>query len=120
MNAIEKLLVAKELLEQNMSKNIGHVSIDFTYKKLHIIFIDGIHLHIVYNDHGEYSYSIIFSKIDLDRVRFDNYDDHWKVSSHPHHFHPRKTKKATESSMKGFPKEDMPKLIKILKSGNIK
>jgi hypothetical protein len=120
MTAIEKLLVAKELLELYLSKNIGHVSIDFTYKKLHIIFIDGIHLYVVYNDHGEYSYSIIFSKLDLDRCRFDNYDDHWKVSSHPHHFHPRKTIEATKSSMNGFPEEDMTNLIELLKSGKLK
>jgi hypothetical protein len=120
MNAIEKLLVAKELLELNLSKNIGHVSIDFTYKQLHVILIDGIHIYVVYNDHGEYSYSIIYSKLDLDRCRFDNYDDHWKISSRPHHFHPRKTREATESSMKGFPEQDMIILIELLKSGKLK
>jgi len=90
MKASEKLIIAKELLELNFSNKISQISIDLTYKQLHIVLIDGIHLYIVYNDHGEYSYSIIFSKLDLDRCRFDNYDDHWKVSSRPHHFHPRK------------------------------
>ena len=120
MKANEKLLVAKELLELNLSEKLSQISIDLTYKQLHIILIDGIHLYIVYNDHGKYSYSIIFSKLDLDRCRFDKYDDHWKVSSHPHHFHPRKTKEAIESPMKGFPEQDMIKLVELLNSGKLK
>ena len=120
MKASEKLIIAKELLELNFSNKISQISIDLTYKQLHIVLIDGIHLYIVYNDHGEYSYSIIFSKLDLDRCRFDNYDDHWKVSSRPHHFHPRKTKEAINSPMKGFPDKDIIKLIELLKSGELK
>ena len=120
MNAIEKLLIAKELLELNLSQTISQISIDLTYKQLHIILIDGIQLYIVYNDHGEYSYSIIFSKLDLDRCRFDNYDDQWSVSSHPHHFHSRKAKDAINSPMKGVPEQDMIKLIELLKSGELK
>ncbi len=120
MKASEKLIVAKELLELNLSTKISQISIDLTYKQLHIALIDGIHLYIVYNDHGEYSYSIIFSKLDLDRCRFDNYDDHWNVSSRPHHFHPRKTKEAIKSPMIGFPDQDIIKLIELLKSGKLK
>jgi hypothetical protein len=120
MKANEKLLVAKELLELNLSKEISQISIDLTYKQLHIILIDGINLYIVYNDHGEYSYSIIFSKLDLDRCRIDNYDDHWKVSSCPHHFHPRKIKEAIKSPMKGLPDQDIIKLINLLKPGELK
>ena len=97
MNASEKLQIAKEILELNLSERISQISIDLTYKQLHIVLIDGIQLYIVYNDHGEYSYSIIYSKLDLDRCRFDNYDDLWKVSSQPHHFHPRKTKEAIKA-----------------------
>lgn len=33
----------------------------------------------------KYSYTIIFSKFELDRCRFDNYDDRWEVSTKPHH-----------------------------------
>jgi hypothetical protein len=120
MKANEKLLVAKELLELNLSNKISQISIDLTYKQLHIVLIDGIHFYIVYNDHGEYSYSIIFSKLDLDRCRFDNYDDHWNVSSRPHHFHPRKTKEAIISPMYGSPDQDMIKLVELLNSGELK
>jgi len=120
MNANEKLLIARELLELNLTEKISQISIDLTYKQLHIVLIDGIHLYIVYNNHGEYSYSIIFSKLDLDRCRFDNYDDHWNVSSRPHHFHPRKTKEAIKSPMKGSPDQDIIKLIELLKSGDLK
>ncbi|MFW9988921.1 MAG: DUF6516 family protein [Candidatus Odinarchaeota archaeon] len=120
MKANEKLLIAKELLELNLSKKISQISIDLTYKQLHLILIDGINLYIVYNDHEEYSYSIIFSKLDLDRCRFDNYDDHWLVSSRPHHFHPRKTKEAIRSPMKGLPNQDIIKLVELLNSGKLK
>ena len=119
MNANEKLISAKDILEQHLSKEISYLSIDFMYKQLHLVFLDGIHLYIVYNDHGEYSYSILFSKLELDRCRFDNYDDRWNISSRPHHFHPRKKKYAIESMMKGFPDQDMITLIELLKSGKL-
>ena len=119
MNANEKLISAKDILEQHLSKEISFLSIDFMYKQLHLVFLDGIHLYIVYNDHGEYSYSILFSKLELDRCRFDNYDDRWNISSRPHHFHPRKKKDAIESMMKGFPDQDMITLIELLKSGKL-
>jgi len=47
MKANEKLLIAKELLELNLSNKISQISIDFTYKQLHIVLIDGVHLYIV-------------------------------------------------------------------------
>ena len=119
MNANEKLISAKDILEQHLSKEISYLSIDFMYKQLHLVFLDGIHLYIVYNDHGEYSYSSLFSKLELDRCRFDNYDDRWNISSRPHHFHPRKKKYAIESIMKGFPDQDMITLIELLKSGKL-
>jgi len=103
MNANEKLISAKDILEQHLSNEISSLSIDFMYNQLHLVFLDGVHLYVVYNNHGQYSYSIIFSKLELDRCRFDNYDEHWNVSSRPHHFHPRKKKDAIESIMKGLP-----------------
>ena len=120
MKASEKLEIAKKLLELNLSNKISQISIDLTYKQLHVVLIDGIHLYIVYNNYGQYSYSIIFSKLDLDRCRFDNFDDCWKVSTHPHHFHPRKTKEAIKSPMEGFPDQDIIKLVDLLKSGDLK
>jgi len=120
MKGNEKLLIAKEFLEKNLANKIKKISLDFTYKQLHVTFFDGIQLYVVYNDHDEYSYSIIFSKLELDRCRFDNYDDHWNVSTRPHHFHPWKKKEAFESIMEGIPDQDMDRLIEFLKSGKLK
>ena len=120
MKGDEKLIIAKDLLENNLAYKIKKLSLDFTYKQLHITFFDGIQLYVVYNDHDEYSYSILFSKLELDRCRFDNYDDRWNVSTRPHHFHPRKKKEAIQSIMKGIPDQDMDKLIEFLKLGKIK
>ena len=115
MKAIDKLIIAKDILEQNLSNEIKIISLNIDSKQLHIVFRDGIHLYVVYNDYDQYSYSIIFSKLELDRLRFDNYDDRWKVTSRPHHFHPRKIKDAIESPMKGSPKQDIKFLIEFLK-----
>lgn len=116
MKAIEKLKIAKDILEQKLSKEISSLSLNLVYKKLNIELHNGINIYIVYND---YSYSIIFSKLQLDRCRFDNYDDRWNVSSRPHHFHPRNVKDAIESTMTGFPNDDMVKLVKLLNSGKL-
>ena len=120
MKANTKLTIAKDLFEQNLSNEIKTISINVDDKQLHIIFHDGIHVYIVYNDYEEYSYSIIFSKLELDRCRFDNYDNRWEVSTRPHHFHPRKTKEAIESPMKGSPRQDIKNLIELLKTGKLK
>ena len=72
----------------------------------------GFRLYIRYNDYGEYSYQLIFSQKPNDRLRFDNYDNVWKVSTHPHHFHQRGEKNAIESPMTGDPNHDIPILIK--------
>ena len=119
MKAIEKLKIAKDILEQKFSKEIGLLSLNLVYKKLNIELHNGINIYIVYNDYDEYSYSIVFSKLQLDRCRFDNYDDRWNVSSRPHHFHPRNVKDAIESTMTGFPNDDMVNLVKLLKSGKL-
>lgn len=67
MKANEKLSLAKDILEHYLSKEISKISINSTYKQLHILLLNGIHIYVVYNNHGEYSYSIIFSKLELDR-----------------------------------------------------
>lgn len=120
MKANTKLTIAKDLFEQNLSNEIKTISINVDDKQLHIIFHDGIHVYIVYNDYEEYSYSIIFSKLELDRCRFDNYDNRWEVSNRPHHFHPRKTEDAIESPMKGSPRQDIKNFIELLKTGKLK
>lgn len=119
MSAIIKLNEAKLLLEQLLKNMIRKIFINFDHKRFHIVLNDGIEISIVYNDYNEYSYSILFSNLDLDRCRFDNYDVLWDVSSRPHHFHPRKKKNAIESKMTGNPKEDMPYLCELLKSSKL-
>ena len=68
---------------------------------------DGSILFIRYNPYNEYSFNLIFSNIKYDRIRFDNFDDRWDVSSRPHHFHPRGTKYAFTSPMNGEPTHDI-------------
>lgn len=76
--------------------------------------LDGSKLYIRYNDFGEYSYQLDFSQKKDDRIRYDNFDDKWPVSSQPHHFHPRNGLEALESPMTGDPEHDMPLLIKVI------
>ena len=119
MSAISKLLEAKAIFEQLFDKEINTLTLNLDSRKLHIVLSDGIEIYIIYNDHGEYGYNILFSKLDLDRWRFDNYDDHWDVDSRPHHFHPRKKSEVESSKMIGNPKDDIPCLNKMLKSGKL-
>ena len=58
----------------------------------------------------------MLSSIELDRIRFDNFDDRWNVDTRTHHFHPRYDKKGYASSMNGEPENDLPLLINLLKS----
>ena len=115
MAAIDKLFTAKNLLQKKIKDYILTTSINLERKRLYVLLNDGIEIHIIYNNYDEYSYSIIYSKLELDRVRFDNYDKIWKVSTNPHHFHPRYKKKATSSKMIGDPKNDIPILCEFLK-----
>ncbi|TFG27339.1 MAG: hypothetical protein EU532_07615 [Promethearchaeota archaeon] len=119
MSAIDKLIKAKNLFERLIDDLIVSLSINIDFKRLHILLKDGVEIYIVYNNYDEYSYSIIFSKIEFDRCRFDNYDNLWEVSSRPHHLHPRKTKTAISSSMSGDPQSDIPLLCDLLKTGKL-
>ncbi|MHA1489932.1 MAG: hypothetical protein ACTSRI_09770 [Promethearchaeota archaeon] len=76
-------------------------------------------LYVRYNDHNEYSYVIIYSKLELDRVRFDNYDDQWNVSTRPHHYHPHHSKNGFLSPMNGYHKHDIPVFCNLVKSGKL-
>lgn len=120
ISASYKLGRAKFLIEQSLDALIISLSINIDYKRLKIILKDGIHIHVVYNNYDEYSYSILFSKLELDRCRFDNYDKTWDVSTKPHHFHPRNKKIAISSNMSGDPDMDIPLLCKLLKFGKLK
>jgi len=119
MSAVSKLIEAKIILEQLFDKEIKSLNLNYDSRKLHSILTDGIEIYIIYNDHGQYGYNILFSKLDLDRCRFDNYDDNWDVDSRPHHFHPRKKIGVESSKMTGAPKDDIPWLYKMLKSGKL-
>jgi hypothetical protein len=72
-----------------------------------MILRDETHLFILYNNHNEYTYPIFFSKIELDRTRFDSYDDGWKVFTKPHHFHSRYDKIEFFSPMNGNLEHDI-------------
>ena len=117
MSAIIKLFEAKSLLEQFFDEDIKNLDLNQDRRQLHIVLNDGVEIYVIYNNHDEYGYSVIFSKLDLDRVRFDNYDKIWDTSSNPHHCHPRYKKEAISSNMKGDPKTDIPLLHKMIKSG---
>jgi len=55
-----------------------------------------------------------FSQKPYDRIRFDNFDEFWAVSTRPHHYHLRNKKDAIESPMIGDPQHDIPLLIKYI------
>jgi hypothetical protein len=72
---------------------------------------------IQYNNYNEYSYSIVFSHLELDRIRYDNYDTDWDIPSKPNHYHPRKEKSGKSSPMIGNPQKDMLLLTEIIQLG---
>lgn len=76
------------------------------------MFTKGYNLYIRYNDFGEYSYQLQFSSKKHDRIRYDNFDDKWLVTTKPNHFHRRGEVKGVLSPMKGFPEHNIPILIK--------
>ncbi len=114
MTGLNKLIVARKILLENLLTKIKIEYVDDERPFLEISFFKGLILYIRYNDYEEYSYQLIYSQKPLDRIRYDNYDDMWNVKSKPHHFHPKGEKTAIESSMNGDPKHDMLILIKEL------
>ncbi|MGQ4874795.1 MAG: toxin-antitoxin system TumE family protein [Promethearchaeia archaeon] len=82
------------ILEKELSVQVKLINFEPKLARIHIFLRDNTQIFIKYNNYGEYSYSLFFSKRDLDRCRFDNYDDKWDVSTRPHHFHPRFKKEA--------------------------
>jgi len=119
LTGLDKLKAARKLLLNNLLSEIKDEFIDDERPFLKITFFKGSVLYIRYNDYDEYSYHLIFSQEPLDRIRYDNYDDMWKVNSRPHHFHLRGDKKAIESPMNGDPNHDIPILLKKLIEENI-
>ena len=114
----KKLRIAKVLLEKLFDDSIEDLLFQPKLARIKVRLRDRNIIFIQYNDYGEYSYSFIFSKIQLDRCRFDNYDDdRWDVSTRPNHYHPRNSKKGYKSKMIGEPKHDIPLLFNLYKSG---
>ena len=119
MSSIKKLEHTKLIIEKELSIYLKNLYFEPKLARIHIILRDETQLFIQYNNHNEYAYSIIFSKIELDRVRFDNYDDRWNVSTKPHHFHSRYNKVGLFSSMNGNPERDISLFCKYVKSGEL-
>ncbi len=119
IDVIARLERAKHLLESHVKDSLLGINLETQYPRLVASFRDGIVLYVRFNEHGQYSYSILFSESELDRCRFDNFDDNWLVSSRPHHFHPRMSKQGFKSPMKGDPDDDLPLLLKLLRNGKL-
>ncbi len=106
-------------MESNLGDSIEHLLFQPKLSRIKIHLRDDNIMFIQYNDYDEYGYSFIFSKIELDRCRFDNYDDKWNVSTRPHHYHPRHSREGIESNMIGEPNHDIPLLCDLYKSGKL-
>ena len=119
MKSLEKLDKSKLLIEKELSITLETLNFEPKLARLHVSLRNGTQLYIRYNDYGEYSYSIIFSKMRLDRCRFDNYDDHWNILTRPNHFHPRFVKEGFKSLMIGNPDKDIQQLCILLKSDKL-
>ena len=112
MKGLDKLTAARKILLNELLSEIINETIYDDLPFLKITFFKGIVLYIRYNDYNEYSYQLVFSQEPLDRIRYDNYDDMWKVKSSPHHFHLRGEHTAIESPINGDPEHDIPILLK--------
>lgn len=112
LKGLDKLIVARKILLYELLSEIKNESVDDERPFLKITFFNGKVLYIRYNDYNEYSYHLVFSQELLDRIRYDNYDDVWKVKSSPHHFHLRGGQTAIESPMNGDPEHDIQILLK--------
>ena len=77
----EKLFEAKEILQEHYSDKITQIILEDERPVLKIEFNLGNILYIRYNDFDEYSYQLLFFQQEYDRIRFDNYDKIWDVSS---------------------------------------
>jgi len=119
MSGVIQIQIAKGLLEKFLGELITDINIDIEDPRIFAKLRDGSRLYIQFNDHDQYSYSVIFSDGLLDRCRFDNYDDRWSISTHPHHVHIRMSSQAFASKMTGNPKKDMPILCDLIKKGKL-
>jgi len=119
MSSLTKLMESKPILEKELSIYIKNLDFEPKLARIKITLRDGALLYVRYNNYNEYSYAIIYSKLELDRVRFDNYDDQWNVVTRPHHYHPRQCKNGFISPMNGNHKHDIPEFCNLIKSGKL-
>ena len=114
MPAVLLLKRAEQLIEMNLGILIKNISFEPKLARLSIILRDSTLFFVRYNDHDEYSYSLVFLNKELDRVRFDNHDDRRNVVSRPHHFHPRMNEEAFSSPMIGLPDDNIPIISRLI------
>ena len=112
--AEQYLRIAITKFEEICSKIIIDKDFNPRLKRVKYRLENGSSVFIQYNNYGEYSYSIIYSPLDQDLCRFDNYDQEWVVKTKPHHFHPRGQYNAIDSPMVGDPKKDIPKFCEFI------
>ena len=115
--ADQKLARARDLCVLHFGKMIVRSNINLNFERYTIELADGIRINIQYNNFDEYSYSVFFSAAKDDFCRFDDYDDKWKVTTKPHHLHPRWRKDVVGSNMVGDPEHDMPLFCAGIKDG---
>ncbi|MFW9992672.1 MAG: DUF6516 family protein [Candidatus Odinarchaeota archaeon] len=120
MSSLDKLNKAKQLIRKSLDQRITSYAYQANHNQLKFTFRDGSVLYVIYNRIGEYAYQLLFSKQSLDRVRFDSMDKEWNVDTKPNHFHPRGDKKGYRSPMIGNPEDDIPELVKLILSGELK
>ena len=115
MADILKLARAKFLLERELSTRVMNLSFEPQFARIKITLQDNTKIYVQYNNHDQYSYSIIFSaKHELDRCRFDNYNKNWIVPDRPNHFHPRMIIDGFKSPMRGIPDDDLPLFCELV------
>ncbi len=119
MSYEELILEAYDIINKELRSFISEIHLDEDTGRLRIKLKSGITVFFRYNNYGQYSYVVLFSSQKLDRIRFDNFDDRWEVTSKTNHTHPRYQEVATSSPFSGIPSNDVMILCNLLRSGDI-
>ncbi len=119
MSYEELILEAYDIINRELRGLISEIDLDEDTGRLKIKLKSGITVFIRYNNYNQYSYVVLFSSQTLDRIRFDNFDDKWEVTSKPNHTHPRYQEGATSSPFSGAPSKDIMNSCNLLRSGDI-
>ena len=116
INHLQFLREARVLILNLLNKQIIDIELNESLSQLKVFLDSGETIFIRYNRFGEYGYQIIHSRNKSDFSRFDNYDDQWNVSTHPHHFHIRGGEKVQVSPMNGTPGHDISILVDYIRN----